>query len=79
MCFQPNAAHARAVTMGPLLAPGEVSICTAATNSAGRFGATDARIYLGSPATVAASAVNRRITDPRKLCRFGAIGVRTQP
>jgi 3-isopropylmalate/(R)-2-methylmalate dehydratase large subunit len=49
---------------GPL-APGEVSICTAATNSAGRFGATDARIYLGSPATVAASAVNGRITDPR--------------
>lgn len=51
---------------GPL-APGEVSICTAATNSAGRFGAADASIYLGSPATVAASAIKGRITDPRRF------------
>lgn len=50
--------------MGPL-APGEVSIATAATNHAGRFGAHDAQIYLASPATVAASAVHGRITDPR--------------
>lgn len=42
--------------MGPL-GPGEVSIATAATNHAGRFGANEAEIYLGSPATVAASAV----------------------
>jgi 3-isopropylmalate/(R)-2-methylmalate dehydratase large subunit len=48
-----------------LLDSGEVSICTATANAAGRFGAKDAEIYLGSPATVAASAVTGCITDPR--------------
>lgn len=48
-----------------LLHSGEVSICTATANGAGRFGAKDADIYLGSPATVAASAVAGEITDPR--------------
>jgi hypothetical protein len=38
----------------------------AAANGAGRFGAKDADIYLGSPATVAASAVAGHITDPRQ-------------
>jgi 3-isopropylmalate/(R)-2-methylmalate dehydratase large subunit len=51
--------------MGPL-GPGEVSIATAATNHAGRFGAHDAEIYLASPATVAASAVCGCIADPRE-------------
>ncbi len=46
---------------------GEVSISTAANNNTGRFGARDARLYLGSPATVAASAVVGVITDPRHL------------
>jgi 3-isopropylmalate/(R)-2-methylmalate dehydratase large subunit len=46
---------------------GEVSISTAANNNAGRFGAKDAKLYLGSPATVAASAVAGKITDPRTL------------
>jgi 3-isopropylmalate/(R)-2-methylmalate dehydratase large subunit len=50
-----------------LLDSGEVSICTAAANGAGRFGAKDAKIFLASPATVAASAVSGRITDPRPL------------
>ncbi|MBI3919761.1 MAG: hypothetical protein HY322_22460 [Betaproteobacteria bacterium] len=44
---------------------GEVSISTAANNNAGRFGARDARLYLGSPATVATSAITGKITDPR--------------
>jgi 3-isopropylmalate/(R)-2-methylmalate dehydratase large subunit len=44
---------------------GEVSISTAANNNAGRFGARDARLYLGSPATVATSAIAGKITDPR--------------
>lgn len=46
---------------------GEVSISTAANNNAGRFGAKDARLYLGSPATVAASAVAGKICDPRSM------------
>ena len=48
-----------------LLHSGEVSICTATANAPGRFGAKDADIYLASPASVAASAVAGRITDPR--------------
>ena len=46
---------------------GEVSISTATNNNAGRFGARDAKLYLGSPATVAASAVAGKIADARKL------------
>ena len=46
---------------------GEVSISTATNNNAGRFGAKDAKLYLGSPATVAASAVAGKIADARKL------------
>ncbi len=52
--------------VGPLHA-GEVSISTASNNNAGRFGAKEAQLYLGSPATVAASAVAGRITDPRSV------------
>jgi 3-isopropylmalate/(R)-2-methylmalate dehydratase large subunit len=52
--------------VGPVHA-GEVSISTAANNNAGRFGAKDAQLYLGNPATVAASAVAGRITDARDL------------
>ena len=46
---------------------GEVSISTAANNNFGRFGAKDAQLYLGSPATVAASAVAGEIVDPRAV------------
>ena len=52
--------------IGPLHS-GEVSISTATNNPAGRFGARDAKLYLGSPATVAASAVTGKITDPREF------------
>lgn len=51
--------------LGGPLASGEVSISTAATNGAGRMGAKDAHCYLGSPITVARSAINGHITDPR--------------
>jgi 3-isopropylmalate/(R)-2-methylmalate dehydratase large subunit len=50
-----------------LMHSGEVSISTAATNHVGRMGARDAECYLGSPATVAASAVAGCITDPREF------------
>jgi len=50
--------------MGPL-ANGEVSISTAATNHEGRFGGGEA--YLGSPLTVAASAIAGQVTDPREM------------
>lgn len=51
---------------------GETSISTATNNPPGRFGARNAKLYLGSPATVAASAVNGGITDPRAFMTQGA-------
>ena len=50
-----------------LMHGGEVSISTAVGNGTGRFGSRDAKLYLGSPATVAVSAIEGCITDPRAL------------
>jgi 3-isopropylmalate/(R)-2-methylmalate dehydratase large subunit len=49
------------------IAKGEVSINTGTRNDYGRLGTREAEIYLGSPFTVAASAVAGKIVDPREF------------
>ncbi|MBM4323357.1 MAG: 3-isopropylmalate dehydratase large subunit [Deltaproteobacteria bacterium] len=50
-----------------ILAPGEVCISSSNRNFRGRMGSRDSEIYLGSPATVVASAIAGEIIDFRKL------------
>jgi 3-isopropylmalate/(R)-2-methylmalate dehydratase large subunit len=48
-------------------AENEVAISSTARNFKGRMGAASSQVYLGSPYTVAASAVAGRICDPREM------------
>ncbi|MCC7487318.1 MAG: hypothetical protein IT529_20275 [Burkholderiales bacterium] len=64
----PGCGPCNEAVVGPLHS-GEVSISTAAANHSGKMGAKDARLYLGNPATVAASAVAGHIADARRMPR----------
>jgi 3-isopropylmalate/(R)-2-methylmalate dehydratase large subunit len=50
-----------------ILAKGEVCIASTNRNFPGRMGHTQSAVYLGSPASVAAAALNGYITDPSKI------------
>ena len=63
----PTGCGACAALGAGILAEEEVCISSTNRNFQGRMGANSSQVYLGSPYTVAASAVAGRITDPREM------------
>lgn len=61
-------------TCGPCLGghfgvagPNEVIVSTSSRNFKGRMGSADSKVYLSGPAVAAATAVEGKITDPRRF------------
>ncbi len=50
-----------------LIGKGETCLASTNRNFSGRMGSGESSVYLGSPATVAASAITGKITDPREF------------
>ena len=50
-----------------ILSAGETCITASTRNFKGRMGDPDSRVFMASPATVAASAIRGSITDPRNI------------
>ncbi|MBD3407403.1 MAG: homoaconitate hydratase family protein [Candidatus Lokiarchaeota archaeon] len=50
-----------------VLGKGEIAISSTNRNFRGRMGHLDSKIFLASPATVAASAIHGKISDPRRF------------
>jgi 3-isopropylmalate/(R)-2-methylmalate dehydratase large subunit len=63
----PTGCGACAALGAGILADGETCISSTNRNFQGRMGANSARVFLGSPYTVAASAVAGRVADPREF------------
>jgi 3-isopropylmalate/(R)-2-methylmalate dehydratase large subunit len=66
LVLPPGCGPCNDAVVGPLAAQ-ECSISTATNSNSGRFGSREAKLYLGSPLTVAASATTGQITDPRTM------------
>ena len=52
-----------------VLAEGETAIASTNRNFVGRMGSPKSSVYIASPATVAASAIEGKIADPRKYLK----------
>jgi len=65
--FQPAGCGPCAGLHSGILAADERVITTATRNFRGRMGSRDSGVYLGSPYTVAASALAGRVVDPRQV------------